>query len=70
MRLLSFGKIEPTLLPKDHGALFQAFESHDPARARSAMERHPWCAMVQIGEPMTADPAYFEGSADKEDEVP
>lgn len=69
VRLLSLGKIELNVLLKDHGELFEAIERHDPARARSVMERHLRRVMVQIEELMAIYPEYFEGSADAESEV-
>lgn len=69
VRLLSLAKIELNVLLKDHGELFEAIETHDPARARSVMERHLRRVMVQIEELMAIYPEYFENSADAESEV-
>ena len=69
LRLLSLEKIELNLLLKDHSELLDAIESHDPARARSVMERHLRRVMVQIEELMANYPEYFEDSTDAENEA-
>lgn len=69
VRLLSLEKIDLNLLLKDHDELFGAIESHDTARARSAMEQHLRRVMGQIDELTATYPKYFEGSADAENEA-